>query len=358
MGFGIYIHVPFCARKCPYCDFYSVVGRAGERAIFVDRIIGDIGAYRDKVPPVTSVYFGGGTPNLIGGAAIGRIIRAVNPAPGAEITVECNPESITEADIAVMAAQGVNRISLGVQSCAPLEKRAIGRVHTEKQVEQAVAMCRQNGIENISLDVMVGLPHQTVDSAAKTMDLFDRLDVEHISVYMLSVEADTPFGRHTPVLPSEDETVDLFVRWRDHLKERGYDNYEISNFAKPGRESRHNCLYWQCGEYLGFGPAAHSFYGGKRTYFERDLPGYLSGRLHAVDDGPGGGFEERVMLGLRLKKGLDLVALRQKFPAQTLRLVAVAQDNSFSGLVVLTTDRLQLTPQGFLLSNTVIGNLL
>lgn len=358
METGIYIHVPFCKRKCPYCDFYSVIGKNDEMQLYADRIIEDIQGRCGDIPRVASIYFGGGTPNLLGGKNIGRIISALPCHGDAEITVECNPESLEPGDMEAMAAAGVNRISMGVQSCDEGERRRIGRVHTNDEVRSCVEMCREYGIDNISLDFMVGLPGQTEKSIEKTMDFVAELGVPHLSSYMLSIERNTPFGKNPPVLPGEDETVDMFDISRRRLKELGYVHYEISNFAKPGYESRHNCLYWKCKEYLGFGPSAHSFYNGKRYYFDGDLQGYLPGELTPIYDGDGGGFDERVMLGLRLIEGVDLEELGREFPEETQKLIATAHGDEFENLAVIDDGRLRLTEDGFMISNTVIGNLL
>ena len=369
---GLYIHVPFCASKCPYCDFYSVVG--GDRmdaycAAVTDELtsLRRVGAYADglRERELATVYFGGGTPSLLGADRISALLRAVKDcfsvAPGAEVTVECNPSSsLAPGFFEALAAAGVNRVSLGMQSAVDAERKKLGRKATAADVSAAVNACRSAGIGNISLDVMLGVPGQTEQSLLQTLDHAVTLGSTHISAYMLSLEEGTFFykKRDTLGLPDEDAVCDWYLAMCEHLKSRGYRHYEISNFCLPGYEARHNTSYWHDGEYLGIGPAAHSFLNGRRFFFPRDLDAFLRGEP-PVDDGPGGGWEEVLMLALRLDTGVSLREIKERF--------GVVPSPSFAdkirqyqsgGLLAFDGDRLALTERGFLVSNILIGEII
>lgn len=371
-GFGLYIHVPFCAAKCPYCDFYSVVG--GERmdaycAAVTDELttLRRAGAYAEGLRDrkIATVYFGGGTPSLLGAdrlsALLGTVKETFSVAPGAEITVECNPSSsLADGFFETLAKSGVNRVSLGMQSAVDAERKKLGRKATAADVSAAVDACRNAGISNISLDVMLGVPGQTEHSLLQTLDHAVTFGATHISAYMLSIEDGTFFAkkRDTLNLPEEDAVCDWYLAMCEHLKNRGYRHYEISNFCLPGYEACHNTAYWRDGEYLGIGPAAHSFLNGRRFYFPRDLDGFIRGEP-PVDDGPGGGWEEAVMLTLRLDTGVSLREMKERFgvvPSPSL--FPILQTYQSGGLLTFDGDRLTLTERGFLVSNSLIGEII
>ena len=370
--FSLYIHVPFCAAKCPYCDFYSVVG--GDRmdtycAAVTDELttLRRVGAYADGLRnrEISTVYFGGGTPSLLGAERLAALLRTVKErfplSPGAEVTVECNPSSsLSEGFFETLAAAGVNRVSLGMQSAVDAERKRLGRKATAADVSAAVDACRRAGIRNISLDVMLGVPGQTQETLLQTLDFALSLGATHISAYMLSLEEGTFFYKKRDALglPDEDAVCDWYLALCEHLKRSGFRHYEISNFCLPGYEARHNTAYWRDGEYLGIGPAAHSFLNGRRFYFPRDLDGFLRGEPPA-DDGPGGGWEEFVMLALRLDTGVSLQKMKERF--------GVVPSPSFAdklrhyqtgGLLTFDSNRLALTERGFLVSNTLIGEII
>ena len=369
---GLYIHVPFCATKCPYCDFYSVTDR-GRMEEYVDaatdelRTLRRAGAYAKGLPEreISTVYFGGGTPSLLGAQRLSALLRAgrehFSVSPGAEVTVECNPSSsLSGGFFETLAAAGVNRVSLGMQSAVDAERKKLGRKATAADVSAAVEACQSAGINNISLDVMLGVPGQTEQSLLQSLDYAVSLGVTHISAYMLSIEEGTFFAkkRDTLNLPEEDSVCDWYLAMCEHLKNRGYRHYEISNFSLPGYEARHNTAYWYDGEYLGIGPAAHSFLNGRRFYFPRDLEAFLRGEP-PVDDGPGGGWEEALMLALRLDTGVSLREMEERFgvvpsPAFADKL----QPYLSGGLLAFDGDRLALTERGFLVSNTLIGEII
>ena len=282
--FGIYIHIPFCKSKCDYCDFYSLAGQEEQMDRYQRALLTHLRSFgpRMKGWVADTVYFGGGTPSYYGEKRLREILsliqRLFTVSRQAEITVECNPDSVDWRSMARLRRSGVNRISLGVQSADPQQLRCLHRIHSPKQVVQAVADIRQAKINNLSLDLIYGLPGQTMASWEDTLHKAMSLSPEHLSCYGLKVEADTPLAHQVSLglsLPDGDAQADLYLRAVELLQQGGYRQYEISNFAKPGRESRHNLKYWTGREYLGFGPGAHSYFGGQRYAYPRDLEGYL-----------------------------------------------------------------------------------
>ena len=283
------------------------------------------------------------------------------PDRNAEITAECNPSSsLSPGFFETLADAGFNRVSMGMQSAVDAERRKLGRKATAADVETAVKACQRAGITNVSLDVMLGVPEQTETSLLQSLDFALSLGITHISAYMLSIEDGTFFAkkRDSLHLPDEDAVCDWYLVLCEHLKKRGLRHYEISNFCLPGHEARHNTAYWRDEEYLGIGPAAHSFLNGRRFYFPRDLDGFIRG-APLMDDGPGGGWEESMMLALRLDTGVSLKAVQEKYGVVPSPSFADAIKPYLSaGLLAFDGDRLALTERGFLVSNTLIGELL
>ena len=304
---GIYIHVPFCKSKCAYCDFYSFAPSSSALDEYTERIIEDIKKWAARLERAAdTLYFGGGTPSLLKGERIARIVLAAKAAFGledAEITVECNPAENLAEDFRIMAQAGVNRISIGAQSAVDSELKLLSRRHTSSQIDETVYAAKQAGIDNISLDIMLGIPQQTKESLLETIDHFSSLPITHISAYILKVEDGTPMAGMTDFLPDEDETAELYLLACSELRRRKFYKYEISNFCRNDM-SRHNLKYWLGDEYLGLGPAAHSFIGGKRFYFPRDYEAYIKG-TDPCPDSSGGDAAETLMLGLRVDKGID-----------------------------------------------------
>ena len=365
MSAGLYFHIPFCARKCDYCDFYSFAPTNDQMDAYRDALIRSIDRFAPAVTePFDTVYFGGGTPSFFGGARIRAVLdaaRAAFPlAPGAEITVECNPSSTTEALATALAAAGVNRVSLGLQSAAAAERAALGRASTPQQAETALQRLRRSGITNLSLDLMLGLPGQTAATLRESLRFVLESGVPHVSAYLLKVEENTPLfaKKDTLPLPDEDSVCDFYLQTAEALEAGGLRQYEISSFARPGFESRHNLHYWRDEAYLGLGPAAHSFFGGKRFFFPRDFEAFLRGDP-PVQDGDGGGPEEFCMLRLRLTEGLSDRAFFERFgrhlPEGTFQ---KAKALEVHGLLRVMDDTIALTKQGLLVSNSVICELL
>ena len=360
---GIYIHIPFCKTKCPYCDFYSFKGDEKQKDSYLKAVLLCLEGYADKTLKIDTVYFGGGTPSVFGGERIGRIISYIREnfdlQENTEITVECNPSSTDEDFVRQVKRAGVNRVSMGMQSAVDAERKMLGRPSDRKDIERAVNLFKNEGIDNISLDLMIGVPFQTMESLDESLDFMLSLSVKHISAYMLKIEEGTPFAEEKSLsLPDEDTVADMYIHTSERLRERGYIHYEISNFALEGFRSRHNTKYWQCEEYIGVGPSAHSFYKGKRFYYSRSFDDFLSGKA-PISDGEGGSEEEYIMLALRLGEGLDEKKFTEKY-GKTLDKAIFDKAEKYikAGLVRTEGDRIFLTSEGFLVSNSIISDLL
>lgn len=366
---GLYLHVPFCDEKCPYCDFYSLRGDGALMDRYVEAAktaLARWSAVHDR-QQVKTVYFGGGTPNLLGAerlaALLGQVERSFDLAAAAEITLEANPTHVDKPFFRAVRQAGFNRLSMGLQSADPEELKLLGRRHSPEDAAQAVEAARSAGFANISLDLMLGLPGPAGISREKlgrSIRFAAGLGVEHISCYLLKVEEGTPFAARGVQVPDGDQAVEQYLFCVEELEKQGYFQYEISNFARPGRESRHNLVYWHGEEYLGFGPGAHSFYGGKRFFYPRDLDAFLSGNA-PVSDGEGGGFFEYAMLNLRLAEGLRRDRCRERFGPQGERCFDAAQERAKKcppHLVRADSERICFTPEGFLVSNTLLLKLL
>ena len=362
---GIYIHIPFCIKKCPYCDFYSFSAEENHKDSYLTAVLC---ALKDKASlvrdGVDTVYFGGGTPSVFGAERISRVISCIKDnyrlTDDAEITVECNPSSVNEEFMQIIKLAGVNRISMGMQSAVENERKALGRLSDKAQVEYAIACAKKAGIDNISLDIMLGVPSQTMESLDCSIDFLLGAGIRHISAYMLKIEEGTPFdeAESTLALPCEDEVCDMYLHTVKRLAENGFLQYEISNFAKQGYESRHNMRYWLCDEYIGIGPSAHSFIGGKRYYYSRNFDAYLKGE-DWIYDCDGGDEEEYIMLRLRLAKGLKMREYKEKFGKEIdEEILKKAERFAMEGLVSVDEEGIRLTEKGFLLSNTIIGELI
>ena len=358
---GLYIHIPFCNGKCPYCDFYSVSPKSETVRAYVDALCKKI----DESDGIyNTVYFGGGTPSLIGSDNIAKIMSHINRTPDCESTLECNPSDTgavnSEFDFSVVAKNGINRISMGLQSADDTERKTLGRRGGCEDVERAIARAKAAGIDNISLDLMLGIPDQTEESLMKSIDFCKNSGAKHVSAYILKIEERTPFYKTKDKLniPDEDATCDLYLFAVKELEKAGFSQYEISNFSKKGFESRHNTKYWRCEEYLGIGASAHSFVDEKRFYYERSIDDFISGKP-PVDDGFGGDEEEYIMLALRLSEGLIFENFEKRFSKHIDdEIIQKAKEMEKHGLVKATDKNIALTVDGFLVSNSVICELL
>ncbi len=361
---GIYLHIPFCRSKCPYCDFYSFSGKQNQidkyTKVLNEKILSSASTLQSKGD---TLYFGGGTPSTLGAENITKLVDTCKKSlltENAEITVECNPYGLDEKFFEALYNCGVNRISLGLQSAVDKERRILGRLSDRIQVENAVKTAQKVGFENITLDVMLGVPNQTETSLNETLDFCVSLGVPHISAYILKLEENTHFYRNREKysFPDEDMTADLYLQMCEKLENNGITQYEISNFAKKGFESQHNLKYWRCEEYLGLGPSAHSFLEGKRFYFDRDFKAFMNGSL-PIQDGIGGDFTEYAMLNLRLCEGLQNQRVIDRFghsiPNEIYEKSKIFVRNGF---MIADDNKLALTRKGFLMSNTILSSIL
>lgn len=359
---GLYVHIPFCASKCPYCDFYSKRVDKSAFDSYTEAIIRQMHSWAKQYPcQAETLYFGGGTPSLIGAENIMKIVSVAKQLfrTDGEITVECNPSAIEDGFFEKVAASGVNRISLGLQSAVDSERRLLGRRSDNTLVLKRIEQAKTAGISNISLDVMLGVPKQTEESLQQTIDFCLDCDVPHISAYMLKLEEGTYFYQNADKLhlPDEDEVADMYLLFSSRLEQAGYSHYEISNFAKPGFEGQHNLKYWNCEEYLGIGPSAHSFFDGKRFFYPRNLDSFLTDG-EPVADGEGGDKSEYIMLQLRLKSGLNFQRYKERFGENVpQQLMQKAEQFASLGLIQMDTNGMSLTDKGFLVSNYLICEL-
>lgn len=364
---GLYVHIPYCVRKCNYCDFCSLPsGHTGVPDAYVTRLCREIESYYGRVTmPLDTVYFGGGTPSLLTPGQINDIFAAIRNvfeiSEGAEITFEANPGTLTEDKAKMFYDLGFNRVSLGLQSIHEKEMKKLGRIHTYEQFLSCYHTLREVGFDNISVDLMYGIPYQTKESFIESVRTLIALSPEHISSYGLMIEEGTPFFEEKELpLPTLDDECDMYFLAADILKENGYEHYEISNYARDGRRSRHNSLYWHLGEYIGIGAAAHSFYGGKRFFNTDDVDLYISGEpCDTSEDEDTDLSYEYAMLGLRLKEGISLDDYQKRFG----RSFADGKEKilarlSEEGLVRLDDGRVALTERGFYLSNSILVEIL
>ena len=371
---GLYIHVPFCKQKCIYCDFYSLPHQESR----MDDYTAAVCAHLTETAPfaaghvVDTVYIGGGTPTYLGPDRLGKILKTVHKkyrvAKDAEITLEANPDSAGDwKTLRALRRAGVNRVSLGMQSACDEELSAIGRVHTHAQTAAAAEAVRRAGIKNLSLDLIYGLPGQSLERWQENLSAAVALEPDHLSCYGLKVEEGTPLfqRRETFALPGDDAQADMYLYTVEFLENLGYGQYEISNFARPGKESRHNLKYWRLEEYAGFGPGAHSDFGGVRYAYARDLDAYIRGvatgapmlseseRIPPLDRDT-----EWVMLGLRLRQGLDPREFERRFRRRFQCFVPFLEQCRQNGYACEEEGRWRLTPRGFLVSNQIIGGML
>ena len=355
---GLYVHFPFCAGKCPYCDFYSAPADGAAMDAYADAVIDRIRARQQTGERYDTVYFGGGTPSLMGRRLV-RIAEALQKEPIREFTVECNPSRVEDGLFPALREAGVNRISMGLQSAVDAERRALGRTADAALVRHRVEEAKAAGFRKISLDLMLGVPGQTPDSLRTSLDFCRDAGVTHVSAYILKIEENTPFYgmRDRLALPDEDEVCELYLRACETLEDCGFMQYEISNFAKPGFESLHNLKYWNDEPYVGIGPAAHSFVGGKRFFYPRDTQAFLSGAL-PVPDGDGGDFAEYAMLRLRLSEGLTEQGTRERFGFSVPQPVYRRAEHIPPRYLSTDADGVRLTREGFLVSNAIIAELL
>ena len=360
-GFGIYAHVPFCSALCPYCDFAVVVGRGDRHAAYCDALIEEARAQRD-VPEATSLFIGGGTPTVLSPDLLRDLVEGIRdalPLAGdAEITIEANPESVSDDGMRAAVEAGVNRVSIGAQSFAPHVLHALGRTHSVDQISSAVRTARAAGIGNVSLDLIYGTNGETIEDWTDSIGKAIREGVDHISAYALTIEAATPFGkavaRGAMNEPDQDDLAAKYEIACTTLERAGYHHYEISNWARPGSESRHNLLYWMQGDYVGLGIGAHSHREGRRWWNTRALGPYLADPANARDGEEvlteSQRDEEWLSLRMRLIDGIDLTDATTRL-GRDVRAAAAACERA--GLLAINDNILRLTTRGMLLENEV-----
>lgn len=359
MPLGIYIHVPFCAKKCPYCDFYSCNYTFRSMEGYVNGIIRDIESF-DKTDSVDTIYIGGGTPSIIPAEYIEKILKAIYEkfnVTDSEITIEINPSTVNKDKLQKYKNAGINRLSVGVQSANNKELEFLGRNHSFNQAKDVIISAKEVGFENISCDLMIGIPHQSHNSLKKSIESILCLPISHISSYILKIEEGTPFDNQSIIkqIPDEDAVSDMYLFMVSLLESNGFKQYEISNFSKNGFESRHNLKYWQCKEYLGFGPAAHSFYNKKRYCYPANVESFIkSAPEQIITDYSPADEDEKIMLGLRLTKGINLEAL----PTKKEKILLKSDIFIKNKLMIKSENNIRLTPKGFLVSNSIITELL
>ena len=372
---GLYIHVPFCRSKCQYCDFYSLTTK-DDKLIdgYLDAICDHIKEAGALAPnyKVDTVFFGGGTPTFFGAEGMAIILTTIrrnfDVVPDAEITFEANPDSISDKLLHRLYAEGFNRVSLGIQNDKDEMLRKLGRPHTYEQAKAAFHKIRKAGFRNISVDLMYGLPGQSLSDWQATLDNVLMLNPEHVSCYGLKVEEGTPLYAYKDAinLPDDDMQADMYLAAVEILRGRGFRQYEISNFARKGLFSRHNMKYWQGGEYLGFGPSASSDFAGKRYTLVRDLEAYIRGireggevmeELQEIPLRERAG--EYLMLRLRTSSGIIAEEYERMFLLPFAPLETILQKHRNLGYAMRSEDgRWSLTPKGYLISNSIITELL
>ncbi len=353
---GLYIHTPFCLSKCPYCDFYSGKFSDVDKKRYTDAVLSEIPKWgkKSKERVIDTLYFGGGTPTLLEDNIV-TILKSVKEnfkCDFKEITIDANPYKLSYDLLKKYAENGINRLSLGIQSANDDELKKLGRLHRRSDIAKSVEIARKAGFKNISLDLMIGISAQTEESLDDTLNFYNNLDVEHISGYILKIEEGTPYFKLKDKFdfPNDDETVNLYFKMVDKLSEFGFNQYEISNFAKSGFESKHNLKYWNCKEYIGIGPSAYGFFEGDRYHYPSDIKEFIE-NPQIIFDEKGGDEFERIMLKLRLSEGINLNDYSCK--DKILKNLKKIPDDYF----ILDDNQLKLTKNGFALSNSIISTL-
>ena len=367
----LYIHIPFCIRKCQYCDFLSGPSDRKTRDRYMDALQKEIQAVRDvEAYEIVSVFIGGGTPSVLEAGAIASLMDIVREKfalrDDAEITIEANPGTVDMEKLSVFRQAGINRLSLGLQSTDPAELKMLGRIHTYEEFLQSYRMARAAGFDNINIDLMFAVPGQTEEAWKQHLREVAELEPEHISAYSLIIEEGTPFAEKELDLPDEDTEYQMYEDTAEILKEYGYHQYEISNYAKEGYECRHNAGYWKRTEYLGLGLGASSLYGGLRFFNTRDMQEYLRfsdqaekirkevTRLGRKDE-----IEEFMYLGLRMTEGVSEEDFEEKFGETLENIYApVLQKYKETGFLEYTGTNWRFTRKGIHVSNHILADFL
>ncbi|MCR1952283.1 radical SAM family heme chaperone HemW [Clostridium sp. DSM 100503] len=367
---ALYIHIPFCKQKCFYCDFPSYASLDHLKDDYVDALCKEID---EKVIDykIKSIFIGGGTPSYLETNQIYKLLKTIsklNLTENMEFTMECNPGALEKEKLETMLRGGVNRISMGLQAVQNSLLKDIGRIHSFKQFEENFNLAREVGFKNINVDLMFGLPNQKVDEWKESLEVIAKLNPEHISAYSLIIEEGTAFyklwERNKLILPSEDEEREMYSITKEILKEHGYEQYEISNYAKSGYECYHNKVYWQCDDYLGVGSASSSFIDGKRIKNIENVKLYIekinnneSIIEEIIKNSKEDNIEEFIFMGLRMNKGISLNEFKKRFGIDINSIYKdIIEKNINKKLLVLEKDNLRLTDKGIELSNLVMSD--
>lgn len=367
---GLYIHIPFCAQKCNYCDFCSVAGadkRLKKKYVYSLCDLIEKWSERCENYAVDTIYFGGGTPAMLDTSDLISILdhcyENYSVTKDAEITLEANPATLDKDDLYLLGLSGFNRLSMGLQSTNDNELRALGRIHSFGDFVKTYEAARAAGFKNISADLMYGIPEQTLNSFERSIDELIKLSPEHISSYCLKIEPSTPFGKmgKSLILPDEDEQYEMYMLLSQMLSSNGYEKYEISNFSREGRHSRHNMRYWLGDEYLGIGTAAHSYFGGERFFEQADIASFADGVFKPSESERIEGEElmlEYVMLRMRLAKGIDSAEFEERFGKDFLSVFPSLNKYISSGHVVCNGGRYAFSDKGFFVSSYILSEML
>jgi len=365
---GLYIHIPFCKAKCGYCDFNSYAGKEEYMESYFSALMKEVEAAAKKYPlPVDTIYFGGGTPTFVDTkytcGVLGRIKELFEQCSNCEISIECNPGTIGYEGLKKLHDAGFNRLSIGLQSADNGCLKSLGRIHTFEEFSECFKSARIAGFENISLDLMYGLPDQTMKEWKETLECVAKFGTEHISCYSLKVEEGTPFAKRRLNLPDDDIVADMYELAVEFLAEKGYDRYEISNFAKIGCESRHNLKYWKCDEFVGIGAGAFSCVNGVRFSNVSDLKEYIEGielKGSAVENtetlSDFDKMSEFVFLGLRLKNGISESEFQNRFNLN-IDEIFKSQIEKYTkmGFLIRENGFISFSDKGFFVSNTILS---
>lgn len=369
---GLYLHIPFCASKCAYCDFYSLSSSELQND-YIDALCKSIEIVAESHADArfTTFYIGGGTPSILEEKLLAKLLEVlctrIRITMDAEFTLEANPATLSSKKLSLMQNAGVNRLSIGCQSVHENELKRISRIHSFEDFCESFYLARNAGFQNINVDLMYGLPEQTTGSLLLSIDKISSLSPEHISLYGLKIEPETRFGQdRSLILPNEDSQCEMYIRACDMLRDKGYNRYEISNFAKSNKVSRHNLRYWECKEYIGIGAAAHSYINGVRYAYERSAQNYIEALKQGDLPTPCESnviteyekLEEFIILSLRLEKGLDLELLSSRFGSHKANLLMRCASRYIPKFMTLKDDRLSFTTEGFLVSNSILSELI
>lgn len=371
----LYIHIPFCVRKCIYCDFFSVTYDELSASSYVDALCRELCSKKAYSDVLKTIYIGGGTPSLLPSGSFQKLIACIKDnfrlSPDVEISVEVNPGTIDEPKVDALLSLGINRLSIGIQSFHDDELFTLGRIHTSGDSIKSLEILKKAGMENFSIDLIYGIPGQTIESWKDSLSMALEFSPSHISAYELTPEKETPLYKaietDSIIMPDEELILEMYNYAIDHLARHGYEHYEISNFALPGRRCMHNINYWERGEYIGAGAGSHSFINNTRSMNIKDIGKYIEGAIPETESArltPEEAFKELILLGLRKREGINIgrkapVSCTLMNEDRDLRtaLTEASEELIEKGLVEIDRDHLRLTREGTVLSNAVIVRL-